>query len=569
MAESGLSILFPDQERITYAPIPEETWHDLGMDAVVEKVAKTPQEVPLLQRVMASLTPDPAVSRFRADVFADLAALPDVRNRLMTLLDQVKMFYDYSVSRSHSGDDGLWDLMHRLEGYHDYIVTVEAIRSCLDARQIRSEGLNRLREAVDRIYESNSFSALKQDVEGLRVSASAVRSLTVGINVNDRFEAVSMGLVSVNAKPFTHSGLLRHFVSAVSARDSIQPEADWSGKLTYEPASSPSVGQKMERFAAGAVALRNPLLGLSLASIPRDDGSAEVPHQMDTAASQLVNRLVRRLKDMLAQYIHISVRDIADLIPELLFYVRWAEYLEALREKGWRFCKPEARSGGEGGCAMEARGFYNLKLIGSVSPGEAVPNDLVFDGEKRIYVLTGANRGGKTTVTQAVGQLFLMAQSGLSVPAEKFAFEPADRVLTHFPADEDKTLDLGRLGEECRRFRELYLQSTEKSLILLNESFSTTSFEEGYYIAVDALRALLRRNVRGIYNTHMHKLAYELETAVNSEAVPGKALSLVSVTEEGTPSFRVRVAPPEGKSFARSIAEKYGVTYEALTGSER
>ena len=118
-------------------------------------------------------------------------------------------------------------------------------------------------------------------------------------------------------------------------------------------------------------------------------------------------------------------------------------------------------------------------------------NDLEFDGEKRVYVLTGANRGGKTTITQAIGQLFLLAQSGISVPAEQFVFDPADLVLTHFPADEDKTLDLGRLGEECRRFRELYAQSTEKSLILLNETFSTTSFEEGYFIAVDAVKAIL------------------------------------------------------------------------------
>ena len=568
MAESGLSILFPDQEHVTYVMIPDETWHDLGMDAVVEKVAKTPHEVPLLQRVMASLTPDPAVSRFRADVFADLLALPEARNQLLTLLEQVKTFYDYGVSRSHSGDDGLWDLMHRLEGYHDYILTVEAIRACLADGRIRSEGLRYLREAVDRIYESNSFAALKKDVEALRVSASGVRSLTVGVNVNERFEAISMGLIAVNAKPFTYSGLLKHFVNAVSARDNVQPEAEWSGKLTYEPISSPSITQKMESLAVTGAVLRNPLLGLSLAAIPWDDASAEVPHQMDTAASQMVNRLVRKLKDVLAQYMNISVRDIANLIPELLFYVRWAEYLEGLKEKGWRFCKPEAGAKGDGASGMNARGFYNLKLIGSISPGEAVPNDLIFDREKRIYVLTGANRGGKTTVTQAVGQLYIMAQSGLSVPAESFSFDPADRVLTHFPADEDKTLDLGRLGEECRRFREIYLQATEKSLILLNESFSTTSFEEGYYIAVDALRALLRRNARVIYNTHMHKIAFELDTAVNSPEIQGKAFSLVSVTEEGIPSFRVRIAPPEGKSFARSIAEKYGVTFEALTGTE-
>ena len=63
MNQNKLSILFPWQDRVTYQAISEETWHNLGLDAVVEKVAKQPSEVPLLQRVMTSLTADPEVSR--------------------------------------------------------------------------------------------------------------------------------------------------------------------------------------------------------------------------------------------------------------------------------------------------------------------------------------------------------------------------------------------------------------------------------------------------------------------------------------------------------------------------
>ena len=138
-------------------------------------------------------------------------------------------------------------------------------------------------------------------------------------------------------------------------------------------------------------------------------------------------------------------------------------------------------------------------------------------------------------------------------------------MLTHFPADEDKTLDLGRLGEECRRFRELYSRCTPESLLLLNETFSTTSFEEGYFIAADAVRAILRMGARTIYNTHMHKLAQDIDTVINRPEEEGKAVSLVAETKEGKHSFRVMIAPPEGQSFARDIAEKYGVTYEGLT----
>ena len=106
-------------------------------------------------------------------------------------------------------------------------------------------------------------------------------------------------------------------------------------------------------------------------------------------------------------------------------------------------------------------------------------------------------------------------------------------------------------------------------MILLNETFSTTSFEEGYYIAADAVRAILGRDSRTIYNTHMHKLTQDLDTVINTGETKGKAVSLVAETRDGKNSFRVTIAPPEGKSFAREIAVKYGVTYEALTREEQ
>lgn len=562
-----LSILFPEQDRIEYNMMPDETWHDLGLDALTEKVAKLPQEVPMIRRVMTGLTADPDVAAFRIGVFEDILNHPEVREQLLKLLDRVKMFYDYGVVNRHEGDEsGIWDLMHRLEEYHGYVETVEAIRSCLESADLKSDGLKKLKETVDALYADNGFAALKADVEVMRVQASQVKSLTVGINLNDRFEAVSMGLVTVNSKPFTQAGLLKNFIRGMAPKDDLHPEADWNGSYTSYPAVAEStLLGGMESVARTALRVRNPLMAMSMAPVGYGDSLASVPRQSDSAATMLVSRTARKLRDMLGKYLNISVRDIADLIPELVFYTRWAEYIEKQTALGWRFCRPEVS---RSDCAgMNAEGFYNLKLIGSEAPGSVVPNNLAFDAEKRVYVLTGANRGGKTTVTQAVGQLFLLAQSGIRVPGDRFAFDPADAVITHFPADEDKTLDLGRLGEECKRFREGFARCGGNSLLLLNETFSTTSFEEGYYIAVDAVRALLDRDVRTVYNTHMHKLARDLDSTVNAGRSPGKAVSLVAETRNGEHSFRVRIAPPEGRSFARDIAEKYGVTYESLSGT--
>ncbi len=564
MNMTKLSLLFPDQDRITYQMISEETWHDLGLDTLTAKLTADPQELAVIRQVMRSLTPDARAAEYRAGVFEDILRHPEIRKQMADLLMDIQTFYEYRVIRRREDDGGIWDLVHRLGEYHDYIVTVEKIRECLQDQDLRSEGMQKLRENVEAIYRDNGFAALRKDVEEMRIDASQMRSLTLGINLNERFEAVNMGLISVNAKPFTQSGILKNFLSAVAPREEVRAEADWDGKFNYYPATKVAGEDRLTGAVEVSALLRNPIAAMSLSAVPQQDGASTVTRQVDTAATMLMTRISKKLRTTLAKYLNVSVRDISDLIPELTFYTRWAEFIEKSRAEGWTFTRPEVLPADGGAARMEAKGFYNLKLMETEPPENVVKNDLAFDREKRVYILTGANRGGKTTVTQAVGQLLLMAQCGIYVPAESFRFDPADTVLTHFPADEDKTLDLGRLGEECQRFREMFTESTPKSLILLNETFSTTSFEEGYYIAVDAIKAILQKGTRTIYNTHMHKLAKEIDTEINVDGMKGKAVSLVAETKDGKNSFRVRIAPPEGKSFAREIAVKYGVTYEAL-----
>ena len=147
MKTNNLSLLFPDQDRVVYQMISEETWHDLGMDALTEKLSVQPQERMMIAQVMRGLTADPSVTAFRCGVFGDILRHPEIREKMAKLLERVKTFYDYGVVRRHEGDEsGIWDLMHRLEEYHDYILTVEAIRECLAGKGLRSEGLRNLRE---------------------------------------------------------------------------------------------------------------------------------------------------------------------------------------------------------------------------------------------------------------------------------------------------------------------------------------------------------------------------------------------------------------------------------------
>ena len=108
----------------------------------------------------------------------------------------------------------------------------------------------------------------------------------------------------------------------------------------------------------------------------------------------------------------------------------------------------------EGSGKLSTKGLYNLKLAIQILDGsqlDVVKNDFEFSKEHGIYIMTGPNRGGKTTFTQAVGLIVLLAQNGLYVPCEALSLSPCDNIFTHFPADENQTVNLGRLGEESKR----------------------------------------------------------------------------------------------------------------------
>ena len=124
----------------------------------------------------------------------------------------------------------LWHLFQRLDELREYILCVEELHACLSEIKL-GRGLLGLREYVDEIYNEAGFSAMKQDMEKLTIKASEIRSITVGINVNDKLEATGLGLISVNDKPFKKSGIISGFSDAISSEDKLQKGNEWGAEI--------------------------------------------------------------------------------------------------------------------------------------------------------------------------------------------------------------------------------------------------------------------------------------------------------------------------------------------------
>ena len=560
------SLLYPRGKEVEFKKLEDSAFHDLGLDVICKTVTSEPKEREIVAEILSYMTSDPDVTNYRQDVFEDIKRLPDIREKITELFEKIEFNRQFGVIKKSKDEvEGLWLLMHRLSQYRDYITCVDALKECLSDNRIMSKGLKDFKAYIDEVYADAHFNELKKDLEHLMMETSEIQSVTLGLNLNSRLEAVSMGIISVNNKPFKKSGIVSAFAEGISG-DKIKDGNEWNGDMHYRLVDKTG-GPGYAGFLSDMFKHTNPVLASSgistMTSIPKGDGLANAPAHFDSTLNKMLDSIAKSLRRTLDKYADMALYHIADVIPEFLYYIRFAEFITGLEKKGFRFTKAGAVTGKDN--RMRAKNFYNFKLALSLSdPGELVGNDLDFDSDHTIYILTGANRGGKTTSTQGIGLLFALAQGGISVPADSFEFEPADCIFTHFPADEDKTMNLGRLGEECIRFKEIFTGATSDSLILMNETFSTTSFEEGYYIACDAIRALLTRNVRTIYNTHMHKLGKDAEEF--SDNPMAKAASLIVKSDGGNRSFKLAVAPPEGSSYASDIAKKYGVTYDILVG---
>ena len=144
----------------------------------------------------------------------------------------------------------------------------------------------------------------------------------------------------------------------------------------------------------------------------------------------------------------------------------------------------------------------------------------------------------------------------------------ASGIFTHFPTESGDTVDKGRLGEECARLNEIFEACNSGAIVLLDESLSSTGAYEASYIASEILLGFSKVGCRTIFSTHLHSLAANIDELNKEAAAIGgtKMDTLVAkIADDGTRSFKILRTKPDGKSYAKDIAEKYGLSLEKIT----
>lgn len=557
------SLLYPRNKEKKSNTLTNESINDLSIDFILEALTDQKYEREHMRKLMVSVTDDPEVISYRCDVFEDFLRFPKLRTAMEELVRKLADLRDLERFQKDQDSAAFWSLVNRLREVDEYVCCISMLRDVLSSLDIRSKGMRDLLEIVTKISLESGFDDLKKDIDEMLAKVKRLKSITIGVNLDSMLRPKSAGVVCLNDSEFKESGLMRRFMRFADRREELHHgTGDIESIRLFHPAtpiSMPGFTQKTE--------LNDSMTGVKI-STSTVTGADSLSHAIKDIVTNIMNQTCNEIKNTVKRYVNISGYMLIGLMPEIIFYVRWAELIDKIRAQGMPVCKAEILPAEQRDCSF--KDLYNLKLAIKNVQGDKIniiTNDIDFNDNYRIFILTGPNRGGKTIFTQAYGLAMHLAQLGIYVPASRAAISPCDNIFTHFPADENDTVDLGRLGEESKRLSEIFQVATERSVMLLNESLATTSVTEGLFIAKDVVKAMRYLGVRCIFNTHMHDLARSVNELNDAVEGGSKAASLVTGMHDGERSFKVSLLPPQGVSYAKDIALKYGISFNQIKDS--
>jgi DNA mismatch repair protein MutS2 len=203
----------------------------------------------------------------------------------------------------------------------------------------------------------------------------------------------------------------------------------------------------------------------------------------------------------------------------------------------------------------ESRHPILLKKFGREA---TVPLNLRIE-DKNVILITGPNAGGKTVVLKTIGLLSLMVQSGIHIPASPDSnFHFFEEILVDIGDEQSIEDDLSTFSSHLSNINNIIRESSENSLILLDEIGTGTDPSEGAAIAAAVLISLRDKGSVVLASTHHGNLklvANELEGFENA--------AMEFDTERLRPTYVFKQGIP-GSSYAFEVAKRIGLTEDFI-----
>lgn len=401
---TNFSLLYPDAEsqRRHYSgedrpDISAEVIAQLGLDELLDLKNSELNEY---------FTANPAVIAYRAETFADMLANEELIVMLNDLMPVLGDVMELRRLEADSGDTESYLLS--ITEIELYISSIEILYTALrDLRpRLESTAFKALADRILELAESDYYRSLNKKLAELTSRVREIKSVTMGVNLDAQLRPKNAGVLSINNEPFKSGDVLEKIL-----------RLDFKNDEYTCIASLVPFGKKQSEDQKVA-------LGLAF----------------NSAINEVYKSSLRSWKRIVQTYVLENTDFLLNLMPEIELLVKGTRLMQALTARGCKLCTPTILPDAERG--FRAWGLYNPVVALKVED-EIVPNDLIFDENASIYVLSGPNRGGKSVITCALGLAQAMMQLGLCVPAERAEISPCDAIFTHFPSVTTDTIDRG------------------------------------------------------------------------------------------------------------------------------
>lgn len=194
-----------------------------------------------------------------------------------------------------------------------------------------------------------------------------------------------------------------------------------------------------------------------------------------------------------------------------------------------------------------------------------VPNDLQFNAERHMLIVTGPNMGGKSTYMRQAALITLLAHIGSFVPATTATIGLVDRIFTRIGSSDDLAGGRSTFMVEMTETANILHNATHRSLVLMDEIGRGTSTFDGLALAW-ACAQYLANNIKAytLFATHYFELTQL------PELLPGIANVHLNATEhKDNIVFLHKVQEgPASKSYGIQVAKLAGMPDAVLVKAQ-
>ncbi len=252
---------------------------------------------------------------------------------------------------------------------------------------------------------------------------------------------------------------------------------------------APGTGFAHRQTMAGAVRFNSPELHEEAIRITQAGGhalAAEAVH-----LEELIAHVMERRDAIAASADTLARIDVA------------AALAERAAEGGW--CKPAFMDAPE--LHIEGGRHPVVESALAKSGDRFISNDCNLAPDRRLWLVSGPNMGGKSTFLRQNALIVLLAQAGSYVPATSARLGLVDRLFSRVGASDNLARGRSTFMVEMVETAAILAQATERSFVILDEVGRGTSTYDGLAIAWAVVEGIHEANrCRCLFATHYHEL---------------------------------------------------------------